>query len=490
MPKIRWSTLAILTALLLALTLWPAGAGAQATCGPSHDSAVSAITGAQLGQGIERKLVTKVDNAWRMFQAGGKNGLKNALHQLDVALRLLDSPATKQIPPQTRDAVRHAIEDFQTCLVGGPPAETATLTVHTFLPSDASPDGKGDPAGAGVLVIVDGLELGVTGSDGVATVEVPAGTITVEARLYPSNVGTAEVTLAAGQSGQVDIILDEGKEPAEPTDLVLDESVDGVLPQAFSTFTLRFVKADDTTVQLSHLDEVELLDPNGGSSIFLQSQFALQPNGTVTATNPAALSSLFQARSGAIEMRMHGTDATGRTHDNLVRFYLSRFQVSGRLVAPPSFPGLDTSGIFITATILNTPLVFHAVSDGSGNFSFPLLPSGNLEIHSETFQNGKYYYGQGIAVLNRNLSVVVTMLYTDDLINGVPGFSVTSLLAAPKASTAPRLPFPAGSGSSTLGKDLLSPLAAAPASVSVNVTAGPQNVPITSAVTFNILKGT
>jgi hypothetical protein len=88
---------------------------------------------------------------------------------------------------------------------------------------------------------------------------------------------------------------------------------------------------------------------------------------------------------------------------------------------------LNPAGINLTATILNTDLVFSAVSDASGVFEFPLLPAGNLEFSSESLQSGKYYYGQGILVINGDKSLRVNMLYTDDLIAGVPEFTSSPL---------------------------------------------------------------
>ena len=112
----------------------------------------------------------------------------------------------------------------------------ATLSVHTFLSSDVAPDGRGEAAGAGVSIRVGGVELGLTAADGVA--EVPTGPMTVEARRYPSSAGEAEVNLSAGQSGSVDIVLDEGKELAEDTRLWLLQATDGVLDRNFTGFTV------------------------------------------------------------------------------------------------------------------------------------------------------------------------------------------------------------------------------------------------------------
>jgi hypothetical protein len=425
--------LATVAALLLLTAALAVSARAQLPCQPSYEAAVAAIDGARIKQGDKQKLLSKVTNAWRAYASAKKNGAEQAARQLDVALRQLDSPPTKTIAPGVRADLRRAIRAFRDCISGAPQVEPATLTVRAFLPSDAATDGRGDPAGAGVIIRSAGVEYGATGEDGTATVQVPAGTHNVEARLYPSNAGEAEVTLAPGEVRAVDIVLDEGKELTESTTLVLDEAPDGVLGRNFTTFRLRFLDGE-TTVPLTEFDEVAL-DPHGAAPVFVEGMFALQADGSIAATNVAALRNLLLQRPGAIELRVHGTDARGRTHDRTVKFYLSRFRVRGTLIAPPSFTGLNTSGVVVTGTILNTDLVFTAVSDAAGVFEFPLLPTGNLEFRSETLQNGKYYYGQGILVLGRDTSLRVNMLYTDDLLAGVPEFSAAALSSSSFAAS-------------------------------------------------------
>ena len=515
------ATLTIVAAVLLT-ALWPGAEAAPspAACDSSYEAAVAAIQDARLGLGLERKLLTKVDNAWRVYKSGLKNSQNNAGKQLESVLRLLDSPATKQIPAASREKIRKAIQNFLACLSGAPPVDTATLTVRTFLPSDVAVDGRGDPAGAGVIIKIGGLEFGVTGADGTATLQVPAGTLQVTAVRYPSNMGEGEITLAAGETGQLNIIVDEGKEAAEATDVVLDEAPDGMLNRNFTTFTLRFLN-DETTVQLQKLVEIELIDPLGGAPTFIENMFALQTDGRIITTNINGLRSLLLSRSGAIEIRVLAFDSQGRTHNNKVRFYVSSFRVVGTLQAPPSFPGLNRAGINVTAAILNTDLVFHAVSDSAGTFEFPLLPTGNMEFRSETFQNQKYYYGQGIVVLNGNKSLAVNMLHTEDLINRVPEFSVSTLFSSSPSSSAQ-----AGTSESGGSEDAIDPevqqarmtaeslrlqaessgesaspgaeessgpsaiAAATSDTASINVVAGSQNVPMSQTATLNVTQGT
>jgi len=478
----------ILATLLLVST--SALAMAQtAPCKSNYESVLSAIDNAAIGVGNQTKLRSHVNNAWRKSISGKKQGLDNALKDLDQALKLLASNATSHVPPQTRASLTAAIQSMRACLAGSNPSETATLQVRTFLPSDVSPDGIGGPAPAGVIIFIDDVEFGITNASGEITLQVPARTLQVEARLYPSNSGETEVTLAPNETKQVDIILQEGKELSENATLKVDQLVDGILDRNFTALTLRFIKDDGSTVVLKQLDLVAVVSVAGGASQFATGMFTLQPDGTLTLNNVAGFRTLLLSQPGKILLNAHGEDANGRVYDQTAEFFISAFKVVGHLSAPPSNPALNTSGITVTGTILNTALVFNVVSDASGNFEFPLLPTGNLEIFSETLQNGSFYYGQGVLVLNGNKSVNLNMLATVDLVNGVPPFTVTPIagpITADAGLTA--ADFPERKATASLANIALA--ANDPTTVSVNVTAASQNVPVTQTTTLNVPQGT
>lgn len=373
--------------------------------------------------------------------------------------------------------------------------DASTLTVRTYLFSELAADGRGAPAGPGVIIRVDSKEVGKTGAGGTAKLQVPAGQHLIETVLYPSSYGQATVTLTAGKAKQVDIILDDSKEPTENTILTLDQLKDGVLARNFTTFTMRFLNGQQT-VPLRKLEEVELLDPNGGSSLDLKNLFVLQTNGSIVATNVNALRNVLLSRSGAIEIDCLGYDATGRTHANVLRIYLSSYRVVGTLKPPPSFPSLQVSGLYIRANILNTNLSFYAVSDSTGRFEFPLLPSGTLEFTSQNKQNGKYYYGQGTVVLNGDILLTVNMLSDVDLGNGVPGFTSAPLPSSFLPSSAGSPTRSSASASRRMQQESLRnsfpPVGTLDTSnlASVSVVAGVQNSPISQTVTAVVPKGT
>lgn len=483
----------LIFATLLLLSTSALAPAQTAPCKFNYESVISAIDNAAIGVGNQTKLRSHVNNAWRKSISGKKQSLDNALKDLDQALKLLASNATSHVPAQTRASLTAAIQSLRACLAGSNPSETATLQVRTFLPSDVAPDGISGPAPAGVIIFIDDVELGITNASGEISLQVPARTLKVEARLYPSNAGETEVTLAPNETKQVDIILQDGKELSENATLKVDQLVDGILDRNFTALTLRFIKDDGSTVVLKQLDLVAVLSVAGGASQFATGMFTLQPDGALTLNNVAGFRSLLLSQPGKILLNAHGEDANGRVYDQTAEFFISAFKVVGHLSAPPSNPGLNTSGITVTGTILNTALVFNVVSDASGNFEFPLLPSGNLEIFSETLQNGTFYYGQGVMVLNGNKSVNLNMLATVDLVNGVPPFTVTPIagpITASAASEDTGLSANLPERKNAAAPANLAPTANDPATVSVNVTAGSQNVPVTQTTTLNVPQGT
>ncbi len=307
--------------------------------------------------------------------------------------------------------------------------------------------------------------------------------------------------------------MEDGNELTENSTLNIDQLVEGILDRNFSALTLRLTKADGATVALKSLDLVALLDAQGGASTFVTQMFTLQPDGTLTLNDVTSFRSLLLSQAGKILLNVHGEDANGRIHDRTAEFFVSVYKITGHLSASPSNPGLNTAGISITGKILNTNLVFNVVSDASGNFEFPLLPAGNFEFNSEAFQNGLYYYGQGILVLNGNKALNVNMLGTVDLVNGVIPFTVSPLaettakvantlnnnvVAAPdslaKADPAERERREALALKKKIAATPFTSSAvtapADPTMVSVNVTAGQQNTPVSQTATLTVPQGT
>lgn len=466
-------------------------AAAQPACTAAYQTATSAIAAGATGQGVLMKLTTKVANAWRMFQDGRRD---SSLQELDVALNMLGGQPTKQIPDSTRAEISAALIAFRECLSTGQPPAVATLTIRTFLLDETQPDQKGEPAGAGVYIRIDGAAIGQTGDDGTLTAQVPAATIFVQAIVPSFSVGQATVTLAPGSSGEVSLVLDDGKQVVENTDLVLQELTDGVVPASFTSFTLRFDRAG-TPVALETIDLIELLDRSGDIIAELKPLFSLS-GGAMSAANLASLSSTLRGQAAnPIAIRAQGVDAQGFTHAGTVHFRLGRFRLVGVLTPPPSNPALAVAGIEVRVTLLGTPVVFTRVSDANGRFEVPSVPLGNVGFDSQTARNGLFYYGQGTLFLTADRSVSLVMRNVSDVIAGVPPLGSGPIGAFAALAAEPEVPaeiaqarLEANAAANGAPPASLQALAATTASISV--AAGPQNVPISQTATLDVPRGT
>ena len=74
------------------------------------------------------------------------------------------------------------------------------------------------------------------------TARVPPGPIEVSAEIPLTLASFAEVNLAPGKSGSVEIRLSDGKEVDEHTTLLLVEAVDDIVPLSAPSLTLRFMQ--------------------------------------------------------------------------------------------------------------------------------------------------------------------------------------------------------------------------------------------------------
>jgi len=466
---------------------------AQQACAAAYQNATAAIAAGATGQGVLMKLTTKVANAWRMSQDGHRD---NALNQLDVALEMLSGEPTKQLTDAARAQIVAAIAAFRECVVAGQPPSVATLTVRTFLLDETQPDQRGEPAGAGVYIRIDGTTIGQTGADGTLTAQVPAATILVQAIVPSFSIGQATVTLAPGSSGEVSLVLDDGKQVIEDTDLVLQELAEGVVPSAFASFTLRFDRGG-TAVALETIDLIELLDRNGDIIAELKPLFTLS-GGAMSAASLDLLRNALQGQAtNPIAIRAQGVDAQGFTHAGTVRFRLGLFRLVGVLTPPPSNPSLAVAGIEVRVALLGTPVAFTRVSDADGRFEVASVPIGNVGFNSQTSANGQFYYGQGTLFLTSDRSVSLVMRHVTDVISGVPPLSsepigALAALAAEPDAVAPeiaqaRLDADALAGAPVSSTQAITPLAT---TASINVAAGPQNVAITQTATLDVPQGT
>jgi hypothetical protein len=275
-----------------------------------------------------------------------------------------------------------------------------------------------------VQIQINGKNAGVTDATGTLSSSVTPGPLNIVGRIPSRAVGTTEATIADGQTLDVDLFLDFDKEAIEDTSLSADEITNQLLDASFTTLTLRF-KKNVVPVLVKTIDSIDLLDREGNSVSRLERSFSVGTGGVMHASNVSSLRNQFQNQQGIISLRVMVSAADGLVYENDVSFYLAQFKVSGTLVAPPSFPVLNNDGIKLTMTLLGTPLVLTATTAADGSFAFPRFPRGTIALNSSTQQQGKFYYGQGQLLLNRDSSVSVVMRNQEDVKNGVKPLTVT-----------------------------------------------------------------
>ncbi len=486
-------------AIVMALCLVPPAARAEDPVEITWQAAKEVVNDAKISKSAEKSLKRSLTAAWELYGDNGKDSIDKALKKLAQAKKFVNA-GKNGIPKKERGKLVKALADFVKTLEGKPPGGMAILHIR------ARQDLANGPPLVGADVRVDGVARGTTAKDGTATVLVRPGTRALEVRKYPSVLGRVSVGVKANQVKDLNVAAVDGKDFSESADLNLDQAPDGVLDGAFSELRLRMTRPNGATVSLKDVDLVFLLDPAGGASVNLTAMTARDPDGTIRFTDPDTIRPLLAARTGKISINVHAEDSQGRTYDETVEFFMGVYQVQGKLVAPPSDATLDVSDIEMTGRILNTNLVFTAESDAGGNFTFPLLPAGNLEFESETKSGGIFYYGQGIVVLNGNKKLTVKMLAAEDMVNGVTPFTVEPLVLPAPVAAPPPAPVqgdeeadPADARAREQENAALPALAgrAAPfppqpageASVTATATAAGQNVPVTQTKQLTVEKG-
>ena len=292
----------------------------------------------------------------------------------------------------------------------------AQVTVRAFL-GDAE-----TPAGAGVTISVGDTEQGVTGDDGTLTFTVEAGSVEVTA-LLPDLAGASySLTLAPGAHESVDLVMESYGLQAETT-LTVAEVRRRVLPMDFASFELKFVRSDGSPVSLTDLDAADIEDPLGGISTDLLPFLALQDDGRVIATDLEALRSTLLPELGEIEISAHAEGEDGRTHGGRTKLHLGRYTLTGALAAPPSNPDLPLAGVAVTLTFmsLGEDIVFQTSTDAAGAFTFDYVPFGPVQLGATIEDNGQFYNGLTAFSMDSDELVTLTMLTTQDVIDGVAG---------------------------------------------------------------------
>jgi hypothetical protein len=398
----------------LCLLLAAASGRAGPPCGTSYTQANAAVLAADVGQDLERQLVIKIEAAERVFGSGKKNAQKTALHDLSLALNLLERNSTRQLPEDVRSGLITAVGDFRRCIENGEIA-TASLTVRA-----TRPDGTTVP---GAVIRVNDEEVGTTGPDGTLAVTIPAGGTRVSAIMYLTEQGDAFVTLAPGASTSVDVLLGNS-EPQEPSTLILAESVDAIVPRDFASFTLQFLDPAGNMVPLGQIEDIRLAKADGSGWTYWSDKFEVTSDGGLRPRNLAVWRDAARLQRGKLALDVQAQDRRGRLHAGTVIFYLGYLSIEARLVSPPSNPSLPVGGLPVAISLLGSDLMVRTVTNPDGTFPVPLLPEGNIVFSASTISSGQHYYADAVLAVDHHCRIAVSLLHRQDKIGGVPPYTL------------------------------------------------------------------
>src|SRR5919106_618713 len=229
---------------------------------------------------------------------------------------------------------------------------TEALTIITY------DDDPAFPAGAGVLIFIDGVEVGATGLAGTLTVKLTANR---EYRVRALSVGlaggTATIFLKPSDTGtQALEIIMKGEGAAEDAKLVVEGVAGGVLDAGFSALALRFENAGGGIAPLAFFDDLFLRSPvDEDFKIEVTRFFNLAADGRLLLADlPAFRSALLSLPPGRVTIEAYGQNARGFVYRGTAGFFVGRFRLSGVLQAPPSNPGLAVGGLTIEARFLRS----------------------------------------------------------------------------------------------------------------------------------------
>lgn len=376
---------------------------AASLCDNEYEVAVLALSKAQLPQGTQQKLVSKVYNARRMSRGAAANARTKAVQQLDQALQLLDSNATKNVAAETRAKLRTAIDGYAGCLRSAPVLQVVQVTVRALTYTEA---GGNTPvsAGEGIEIRLDGDTAGKTKKDGTLVVPVTVGEHTFAAAAAASFGASQFLDVTAAAT--VDLVMTFGGDYTVGADLQIDELTDNVLQPAAATVTARFLDADLATVKLKTIQRIEL-SSTGSEIIDLTKKFSLKGQGELVSTDVVGFKQLLTDRYGPFELLVVAAGSDGRVYRNTARFDLGRYRAGGS-VGSPSQVAVPVSNIAVRLTNDRSGHAFWTTTSASGAVSLPnLMPEGVYMIWCETVHQNIRYYCSDAFFLNaeRNFSL-------------------------------------------------------------------------------------
>jgi hypothetical protein len=343
---------------------------------------------------------------------------QEALRELDAARVIVRGPWRWRIPPDLREEITSELDALRNCLAGGKPPQMATLTVRVLGYAPERSDAIGPQPGA--RVHVDDISVGRTGRDGRLTVRVPSGPIEVSAEIPLNQWNSAEVNLAPGKSGAVEIRLSDGKEVDEHTTLLLVEAIDDIVPLSAQSLTLRFMQGS-RFAPVARIEQIDAENLQGDLRANLAEHFRVV-NGEIVATNPARVFEALRPQFGeTIVLNVHAkASSDDEAHDGRFAFRVGQWPLSVTLEAPPSNRALSVSNVEVGISVIGAGIAVQRVSDAKGRFDVASFPSGTVAFECVAVFEGKYYYGDATLMHSGPGSVTVILRNVEDLKNGVP----------------------------------------------------------------------
>jgi len=311
-----------------------------------------------------------------------------------------------------------------------PEEVTETLAIVPFM------DSPEIPAGEGVLIFINGNEVGATGADGNFVIELSANQeYSVRALMVGLVGGDVSIILEPSDTGtqSLEIIMKSEAGVTENADLKVDGVVDRVLDSDFSEFALRFETPDGTIAPLTFFDYLFLRSPtNADAKINVTHMFKLAVDGQLLLTDLEAFrSALLSLPFGEVGIEAYGEDGRGFIYSGVTRFFIGRFSVSGWLETPPFNPGLDLEGLTVDARFLaDSDIVRSALVEPDGTFFFNSLPAGNWELSATTTSGELIYRAFATISVVRDIGVIMTLRTTEDILNKVPPFQVITFVSS------------------------------------------------------------
>lgn len=295
-------------------------------------------------------------------------------------------------------------------------------TIHVTAKFDN--ENGGELVGAGFIIKADNVSVGKTDTTGQQTLEVSSLATIISVSQPPNYIGS--VTIAPGlDSANITVEIGDSGELSADSTMRLDRLQHLMLPNDIQQFGVRFYQAEKP-VLADLIEVVEYRDAAGGNIVDITSLFTKRADGAITAV-PNQIFSKIDGINGKKIIFAQILDKDGVSHFSESTFYVSRFKVLGKIVAPPSNPTLKVDGVPLTISILNTDIEFETETAADGTFPLPNLPAGNVSIRSQTTSDGVTYIAQGVAVLNGNKQLNVTLRGPADIAANVPVIVSTPL---------------------------------------------------------------